>query len=60
MSTVAAFMRCCTDYHNVLVQQAPVNFLHHTSWQVDDVDDFGRGATAMLEKDPSRHGDWDA
>ena len=53
-------MRCCTNYHNVLVQQAPVNFLHHTSWQVDDVDDFGRGATAMLEKDPSRHGDWDA
>lgn len=53
-------MRCCTNYHNVLVQQAPVNFVHDTSWQVDDVDDFGRGATAMLEKDPRRHGDWDA
>src|SRR6478672_8270011 len=49
VSTVAAFMRCSTNYHNVLGQQAPVNFLHHTSWQVDDVDDFGRGATAMLE-----------
>jgi catechol 2,3-dioxygenase-like lactoylglutathione lyase family enzyme len=52
---LAAFMRCSTDHHNVLVQQAPVAFLHHTSWQVDDVDEVGRGATSMLEKDPSRH-----
>jgi len=52
---LAAFMRCSTDHHNVLVQQAPVTFLHHTSWQVDDVDDVGRGASAMLEKDPGRH-----
>jgi len=51
----AAFMRCSTDHHNLLVQQAPVAFLHHTSWQVDDVDEVGRGATAMLEIDPSRH-----
>ncbi len=52
---LAAFMRCSTDHHNVLVQQAPVAFLHHTSWQVDDVDDVGRGASAMLEADPARH-----
>ncbi|PKH38978.1 Catechol 2,3-dioxygenase [Nocardioides alpinus] len=52
---LAAFMRCSTDHHNVLVQQAPVNFLHHTSWQVEDIDEIGRGATAMLEKDPGRH-----
>ncbi|MFJ8844788.1 VOC family protein [Streptomyces cyaneofuscatus] len=52
---LAAFMRCSTDHHNVLVQQAPVAFLHHTSWQVDDVDEIGRGATAMLETDPDRH-----
>ena len=52
---LAAFMRCSTDHHNVLVQQAPLAFLHHTSWQVDDVDEVGRGATAMLEKDPARH-----
>jgi hypothetical protein len=32
-----------------------VAFLHHTSWQVDDVDEVGRGASAMLEADPSRH-----
>ncbi|MFJ8113655.1 VOC family protein [Streptomyces sp. NPDC096132] len=52
---IAAFMRCSTDHHNVLVQQAPLNFLHHTAWQVDDVDDVGRGATAMLEDHPERH-----
>jgi catechol 2,3-dioxygenase-like lactoylglutathione lyase family enzyme len=52
---VAAFMRCSTDHHNVLVLAAPVNFLHHTSWQVDDVDDVGRGALAMLEDNPERH-----
>ncbi|WP_285566522.1 VOC family protein [Streptomyces sp. RTGN2] len=52
---LAAFMRCSSDHHNVLVQQAPVAFLHHTSWQVDDVDEVGRGATAMLEADPGRH-----
>jgi Glyoxalase/Bleomycin resistance protein/Dioxygenase superfamily len=52
---VAAFMRCSTDHHNVLVQQAPLAFLHHTSWQVNDIDEVGRGATKMLEKDPGRH-----
>jgi catechol 2,3-dioxygenase-like lactoylglutathione lyase family enzyme len=52
---VAAFMRCSTDHHNVLVQSAPVDLLHHTSWQVDDVDEVGRGAAAMLEGNPERH-----
>jgi len=50
-----SFLRCSTDHHNVLVLAAPVNFLHHTSWQVDDVDEVGRGAQAMLEADPDRH-----
>jgi Glyoxalase/Bleomycin resistance protein/Dioxygenase superfamily len=50
-----AFMRCSTDHHNVLVLGAPVNFLHHTSWQVDDIDDVGRGAAAMLDGNPDRH-----
>jgi hypothetical protein len=27
----ATFMRCSTDHHNLVVQAAPVNFLHHTS-----------------------------
>src|SRR5580692_3958709 len=52
---VGSFMRCSTDHHNVLVLSAPVNFLHHTSWQVDDIDDVGRGAQAMLEGNPERH-----
>ena len=52
---LAAFLRCSTDHHNVLVQQAPLQFLHHTSWQVDDVDEVGRGASAMLAADPGRH-----
>ena len=51
----AFFMRCSTDHHNVLVQKAPVQFLHHTSWQVEDVDEIGLGAHALLGKDPSRH-----
>jgi len=52
---VGAFLRCSTDHHNVLVQTSPVRFLHHTAWQVDDVDEIGRGAKAMLDADPSRH-----
>jgi catechol 2,3-dioxygenase-like lactoylglutathione lyase family enzyme len=50
-----AFMRCSSDHHNLLVLGAPVNFLHHTSWQVDDIDEVGRGAVAMLEGNPERH-----
>lgn len=50
-----AFMRCSTDHHNVLVIGTPVNFLHHTAWQVDDIDDVGRGAFSMLEDHPERH-----
>jgi catechol 2,3-dioxygenase-like lactoylglutathione lyase family enzyme len=52
---VAAFMRCSTDHHNLLLQPAPVAFLHHTSWQVEDVDEVGRGAMRMLEGHPERH-----
>ena len=32
-----------------------MSFLHHTSWQVDDIDEVGRGAQAMLEGHPDRH-----
>jgi catechol 2,3-dioxygenase-like lactoylglutathione lyase family enzyme len=49
------FLRCSTDHHNLLVLASPVTYLHHTSWQVDDVDDVGRGACAMLEGRPQRH-----
>lgn len=50
-----AFMRCSTDHHNMLVLRSPVNYLHHSSWQVNDIDDVGRGASTMLEADPDRH-----
>jgi catechol-2,3-dioxygenase len=52
---IAGFLRCSTDHHNVLVQAAPVPYLHHTSWQVDDVDEIGRGATAVLDAHPDAH-----
>ncbi|CAL9647164.1 VOC family protein [Streptomyces sp. enrichment culture] len=55
VKNVGVFLRCSTDHHNLLVQRAPVPFLHHTSWQVDDVDEIGRGAMNMLETDPGRH-----
>ncbi len=52
---LASFVRCSTDHHNLLVQTAPIPLLHHTSWQVDDVDEIGRGAHALLARDPGRH-----
>jgi catechol 2,3-dioxygenase-like lactoylglutathione lyase family enzyme len=52
---IAAFLRCTTDHHNVLLQSAPVPYLHHTSWQVADVDEVGRGAFRMLDGHPERH-----
>jgi catechol 2,3-dioxygenase-like lactoylglutathione lyase family enzyme len=55
MSDKAAFLRCSVEHHNVLVMSAPVNFMHHTSWQVDDIDEVGRGAQCMLEGHPDRH-----
>lgn len=51
----AAFLRCSTDHHNLLVQPAPVDFLHHTAWEVGDVDEIGRGAAALLAGHPERH-----
>jgi catechol 2,3-dioxygenase-like lactoylglutathione lyase family enzyme len=52
---LASFLRCSTDHHNLLIQPAPVAFLHHTSWQVEDVDEVGHGAMRMLEGHPERH-----
>lgn len=52
---LAVFMRCSIDHHNILVQSTPVSFLHHTAWEVDDVDEVGRGAMSMLEDNPERH-----
>ena len=50
-----AFMRCSEDHHNVAVQMGPGTFLHHTAWEVADVDEVGRGGAAMVATDPARH-----
>ncbi|SDP35505.1 Glyoxalase/Bleomycin resistance protein/Dioxygenase superfamily protein [Actinacidiphila guanduensis] len=50
-----AFLRWSTDHHNILVLAAPVTYLHHSSWRVDDIDEVGRGAMSMLEGHPDRH-----
>ena len=52
---VGVFLRCSTDHHNLLVLAAPAVYLHHTAWQVEDVDEIGRGASAMLDGHPERH-----
>lgn len=50
-----AFIRCSTDHHNILIMNAPVVFMHHSSWQVEDIDEIGRGAQMMLQDHPDRH-----
>ncbi len=50
-----AFLRCSSDHHNVGIAAAPVPFLHHSSWQVDDVDAIGKGAHHLLSADPKRN-----
>ena len=51
----ASFLRCSTDHHNLLVQPGPFPFLHHTAWEMDDVDAVGRAAAAMVAADATRH-----
>ncbi len=51
----AVFLRCSTDHHNLLVQPGPFAFLHHSAWEMDDVDAVGAAAGAMLAADPKRH-----
>lgn len=52
----SAFMRCSTDHHNVAVFGGPTNFPHHSSWQVEDFDEIGRGAEDLLTANPERSG----
>lgn len=49
-----AFLRCSTDHHNIGLIQAPVHFFHHSSWQVNDVDEIGQGGQHLLGGDPDR------
>jgi catechol 2,3-dioxygenase-like lactoylglutathione lyase family enzyme len=50
-----SFLRCSSDHHNLAVQSAPLPFLHHTAWEMDDVDAVGRAAAGMVAADASRH-----
>jgi catechol 2,3-dioxygenase-like lactoylglutathione lyase family enzyme len=51
----AVFLRCSNDHHNLLVQPGPSAFLHHSAWEMDDVDAVGAAAGAMVAGDPRRH-----
>jgi catechol 2,3-dioxygenase-like lactoylglutathione lyase family enzyme len=51
---VIAFLRCSEDHHNVGLIGSPIPFFHHSSWQVNDVDEIGKGAQNLLAVDPSR------
>jgi len=52
---VGAFLRCATDHHNVLVQAAPVTFMHHAAWEVNSPDDILRGGAHMIQQFPGCH-----
>ena len=49
----ATFLRCGSDHHDLLVQPAPRAFMHHTAWELGSVDEVGRAAMRMLERDPA-------
>lgn len=51
---VIAFLRCSTDHHNIGLIASPAPMFHHSSWQVNDLDEIGRGAQHLLEEDPDR------
>jgi catechol 2,3-dioxygenase-like lactoylglutathione lyase family enzyme len=52
----SAFLRCSPDHHNMAVFSGPGSLPHHTSWQVDDVDEIGRAADDLLTGHPERSG----
>lgn len=51
---IIAFTRCGEVHHNLALQAAPVAFVHHIAFEVDDVDEVVRGGSAMIERDPDR------
>jgi catechol 2,3-dioxygenase-like lactoylglutathione lyase family enzyme len=50
-----AFLRCSTDHHNVGLINAPAPFFHHSSWQVNDVDEIGQGPDSARRRSQPRH-----
>ncbi|MET8516750.1 VOC family protein [Streptomyces sp. NPDC005077] len=55
IKNAATFMRCSTEHHNVVVGHGPVNYTHHTSWELSDVDEIGSGVKTALKDHPERH-----
>lgn len=55
-ATDSAFLRCSPDHHNVAVFGGPTSFPHHSSWQVEDIDEVGRGAENLLTGHDERRG----
>ncbi len=49
---VLTFMRIEPDHHNLLIQPAPVSYLNHYAWELDDVDAIGAASRAVLEERP--------
>jgi catechol 2,3-dioxygenase-like lactoylglutathione lyase family enzyme len=49
---IIAFLRCSTDHHNIGLMSCPVPFFHHSSWQVNDLDQIGQGAQHMMGNFP--------
>ena len=47
---IIAFLRCSPDHHNIGLMSCPVPFFHHSSWQVNDVDEIGHGAQHMMSQ----------
>ena len=47
---IIAFLRCSPDHHNIGLMSCPVPFFHHSSWQVNDVDEIGQGAHHMMSE----------
>jgi len=52
---IVAFTRCSEVHHNLAIQAAPVGFVHHIAFEVEDADEVARGGTAMTIDDPQRH-----
>lgn len=47
---IIAFLRCSPDHHNIGLMSSPVPFFHHSSWQVNDVDEIGQGAHHLMSE----------
>jgi catechol 2,3-dioxygenase-like lactoylglutathione lyase family enzyme len=47
---IIAFLRCSPDHHNVALAKSPVPFFHHSSWQVNDLDEIGNGGQHLMSR----------